>query len=218
MTKFPLLAATALLSLTACATLFDHSSQPVNFQAAGATEVACDVTYAGLKYHVRPPQTIIVQKSREDMRLSCQAAGNRVKTMVVPSSVSGWTFANVGNGVVPGAAYDAETGAMFKYPDVILIDFSDTTARMDTLPAYHAVDTLDPSIASTEDLSPNLVKLPGDDATALRHKMARMQHDQEEAENTERESRKAALEGGWDGDKGYSAPAAQPPVAPDDLY
>ncbi len=218
MTKFSLLAATALLSLTACATILDHSSQPINFQAAGATEVLCDITYAGLKYNVRPPQTITVQKSRDDMQLTCHAAGNRVKTMIIPSSLSGWTFANVSNGIVPGAAYDAETGAMFKYPDVILIDFSDTTAKMDTLPAYHAVDTLDPSIAGTEDMTPNLAKLPDDDATALRHSAAQMRHDQEEAADAEKESRKAALEGGWDGDKGHSEPAAQPPVSTDEPF
>ena len=221
MTKPLILAAIlATLPLAGCATLVEDSSQTINFQAVGATDVMCDVDSGQVKYTVRPPQTITVKKSKLDLNLTCMAAGNRVQTMSVPSSLSGWTFGNiVGGGVIPGTLYDGETGAMFKYPEVVIIDFSGTVARVDSLPSYHAPDGVDPSYArNVENIGPNTMRLPGDDANALRRRMASIKHEREEAAaeafNAERESRKAVVEGGWDGDKGgassYSAPTSAP--------
>ncbi len=210
MKKTSYLAAAVVLGLTGCATIIDHSSQKVNFQVVGATEVLCDVEYGGLKYNVRPPQTITLTNSRRDMEVTCMAAGNRIKTLTVPSSLNGWTVTNVTNGIIPGASYDAASGAMFKFPDVVVIDFSDTVATMDKLPDYEALDGLDPRVAGTETLGPDSPKLPGEDALALRHRMAQMQRDQDDAVEAEKESRKESLEGGWDGDKGGSSSSMAP--------
>lgn len=208
MNKLSYLAVAAVVGLTGCATAIDHASQKVNFQAVGATDVLCDIDYGGLKYQVRPPQTIVLSNSRKDMELTCQAAGNRVKHMTVPSTLSGWTAANVTNGIVPGVAWDAASGAWYKFPEVIIIDFSDSVATMDALPSYEALDAVDPRLATTEDLGPSTAKLPGDDAAALRHRMAQLQRDQDDAVEAEKIERKESLEGGWDGDKGgpHSAP------------
>ncbi len=218
MTKFPLLAATAVIAMSGCATILNHSSQEVNFQAVGATDVLCDIDYAGLKYHVRPPQTITLSNSRHDMNLVCVAAGNRVKAMSVPSSLSGYTLANVTNGVVPGASYDAASGAMFKFPEVIVIDFSDTVAAVDPLPSYEALDAVDPRSIGIEHLGSDTLKLPGDDARALRYRMAELQRQREDALEAEREARQQSVEGGWDGDKGGPAPVSgaytPPPYVP----
>lgn len=209
MKKILLLTASVASVLTGCATIIDSSSQDVNFQVVGATEVLCDVDSGKLKYYVRPPQVITIKKSVNDLTLTCEAAGNRVKVMTVPSTLSGWTLTNVTNGIIPGTAYDAESGAMFQYPDVVIIDFTDTIAKADELPGYHAVDTLDPKLAagSVEDMGPDEAKLAEDDAVGLRHRMAKLQRDQDDAVQAEKVERKESLEGGWDGDKGNAAPA-----------
>ena len=210
----------ATSALAGCATLVEDSSQTINFQAVGATDVMCDVNSGKIKYTVRPPQTITVKKSKHDLNLTCMAAGNRVQTMTVSSALSGWTFANVvGGGVVPGTLYDGETGAMFKYPEVVIVDFSGTVARVDSLPSYHAPDAVDPSYARNVDsIGPNSMRLPGDDATALRRKMAQLKYQREEAAEqafeAERESRMNAVEGGWNGDKGGHSSAPAPAAAP----
>lgn len=206
MKKALYLTAAAALTLTGCATLVEHSSQDVYFQAVGATETTCMIDTGKLKYKVELPEKVNITKSRRALNISCTAAGNRTKEMVVESELSGWTAGDVVTGVVPGAAWDAGTGAMFKYPDVIIVDFTDTVAVSDNLPAYHAIDTLDPKSASAlvEDLGPSTAKLPGDDATALRHKMAQLQRTRDDAVVEEKVSRKENLEGGWEGDKGGS--------------
>lgn len=218
MTKPLILAALiATVPLAGCATMVEKSSQTINFQVVGATDVMCDVDSGKVKYTVRPPQTITVKKSKRDLTLTCLAAGNRVQTMTVSSALSGWTFANVvGGGVIPGTLYDGESGAMFKYPEVVIIDFSGTVARVDSLPSYHAPDGVDPSYAkNVENIGPNTMRLPGDDANALRRKMAAIKHEREEAaENAfsaERQNRMNSVEGGWGGDKGgyTSSPAPQ---------
>lgn len=211
MTRFylPIATLTALL-LTGCATMVEESSQKVNFLAVGATEVMCDIDTGTLKYRVNPPETLVIKKSRRDLNISCMAAGNRLKSMTVPSSLSGWTFGNVVAGaVIPGALYDGESGAMFKYPEIIVIDFSDTIAQPSSMPAYHAPDTLNPSISNNvDDYGTSRLRLPGDDAVGLRRKMANLQYERDlaadQALETEREARKSSLEGGWTGDKGRS--------------
>lgn len=228
MMKYVFLTAAAL-TLAGCATMLDSSSQPIYFHAVGATEAACeaetsDGTY---RYHINMPAKVQVQKSRRDLVLNCRAAGNRFKTMVVPSSVSGWTAANVTNGLVPGTAYDVTSGAAFEYPDVVTVDFTGTVASMDKLPGYEAPDALNPETASAavEDMGPVTNKLPGDDALALRHQMAQMEREREDALDAERTMRKENVEGGWTGDKGgpdmrstsaagggYVPPAYEPPV------
>lgn len=214
-----------VLLLAGCATVLDHSTQKINFQTVGATEADCMVEIDGkYRYNVKTPQTVTIQKSRRDMLVTCRAAGNRFKKMVVTSTISGWTAANVSNGLVPGALYDAETGAMFSYPDIVIVDFTNTVATPDALPGYFAADTLDPAHAGIEDFGPDVAKIATDDATALKHKMARMKHEREQsaaqAVEEERTVRKEALEGGWDGDgKGgaaYVPPAYVPPGEPDD--
>ena len=215
MAKYLFLTAAAALSLAGCSTIVTGSTQTVYFQAVGATEATCEVANAKYKYLVNLPEKVEIKKSRRDLELTCRAAGNRYKTMVVPSELSGWTFANVTNGAIFGVPYDGETGAMFKYPDIIIVDFTDTVASLDALPAYHAVDTLDPasSSAGVENMGPAHNKLPGDDASALRHKMAQLQRDREDAYDAERVERKDTVEGGWTGDKGGADMKSQPGAA-----
>ncbi len=229
MTKYLFLtAAAAAVSLSGCSTIMSDATQTMRFEAVGATEVRCFVENEKYKYIVNPPQKAEIKKSKLDLNVTCTAAGNRTKTMVVESELSGWTFANVTNGAIFGVPYDGETGAMFKYPDIVIIDFTDTVATMDMLPGYHAVDTLDPrsSSAPVEDMGPVTNKLPGDDAKALRHKMATLQRERDDAYEEERVERQETVEGGWTGDKGgadmkaapgssYVPPAYVPPSGDD---
>ncbi len=179
----------ALSALTSCATLLEGSSQEVTFEAAGATDVWCDLTTGELTYKVRLPQKITMKRSRLDMTADCYAPGNRHKTFNIPTSIEPWAATNVSNGVAPGVTYDAYSRALFKYPEHIIIDMSDTVATSYGLPNYHNADGIDPASAGIEDMGPKTNALPGDAAEAAKSAAAYEDYDAKQAFAKERKER-----------------------------
>lgn len=194
------------LSLSACATMVDGSSQPVKFEAVGATDVTCEATSGGneMKYFIRVPQTVWIKKSAKTLHLDCMAPGNREKSFDVEPHGNPATALNILNGSL-GLLYDTETGAKNLYPEVVTVDFSDTVATPSLLPSYYNTDALNPQDAPVEDMRPFTAQQPGDAALAARHKAAEEEFDRQAAldaqQEAEREARKAAVEGGFYGDK-----------------
>lgn len=210
------IALTSCLLLSACSTFFEGSLQPVSFKTAGAEDALCTVTTGenDYKYVVRPPQTIQIQKSRKPMLVSCQAPGNRMMETMVNSGVAGSTFANIFNGTL-GAGYDATSGAMFKYPDVVTIDFTGVVAQESPLPSYENAGALSAQSVRVENMGPKNYKLDGDEATAALHQGAWAEDARQQAEDAaadaERQSRIENVEGGFYGDKGHLPPLPVPP-------
>lgn len=203
------LALLATMTLGACSTVTEGSQQQITFETIGAVDAVCEVNQGvnDYQYQVRPPQTIWVKKSRRDLTVVCEASGNRKAMTVVNTDVAATTFLNVFNGVVPGAAYDAESGAFFKYPDKIVVDFTGQMATPNALPSYHNLDTLDPDReSSVENMGPDNPEVPGDRELKASHKVAWDTYNKEQAEaaaaDAERQSRIDALDGGFYGDKG----------------
>jgi hypothetical protein len=194
------------LSLSACATMVDGSSQPVKFEAVGATDVTCDATSGGneMKYLIRVPQTVWIKKSAKTLHLDCMAPGNREKSFDVEPHGNPATALNILNGSL-GLLYDIETGAKNLYPEVVTVDFSDTVATPNSLPSYYNTDALNPQDAPVEDMRPFVAQQPGDAALAARHRVAEEEFDRQAAleaqQEAEREARKSAVEGGFYGDK-----------------
>lgn len=205
------LAMFATLTLGACSTVTEGSQQQITFETVGAVDAICEINQGAndYQYQVRPPQTIWVKKTRRDLNIECVAPGNRKASKVVETDVAATTFLNVFNGVLPGAAYDAESGAIFKYPDKIVIDFTSEVAKPNPLPSYHNLDTLDPDReASVENMGPDNPEVPGEKALSTSHKVAWDEYNKEQAAaaaaDAERQSRIDSLEGGFYGDKGNS--------------
>ncbi|HNQ92772.1 MAG TPA: hypothetical protein PKI93_07570 [Alphaproteobacteria bacterium] len=198
-----------LLALAACSTAIEGSQQQVAFTTTGAVDAVCEVrTGANDRiYKIRPPETIWVNKSVKDMTVTCNAPGNRTVTKTVEAEIAATTFLNPVTGLVPGALYDGSSGAMFKYPETIDVDFSGVMASMSPMPSYHNLDGLDPDrVAGVEDYGPDTPKAADDDALALRHKLAADKDAKEEAAAAalaaEKQARIDSLEGGFYGDKG----------------
>ena len=199
------------LSLTGCATITEGSQQPIAFETPGATNALCDIQIGSddYSYSVRPPQTIWIRKGRGDMKITCEAPAHRVVLKTVPSKPTGAALLNVMNGAVPGAVVDADSGALYKYPDVISIDFTGVKPTASAYPAYHNSDTLGPSdVNGIESYESDNPALQGDRALAARHQAAYDQAAREEAleaaKNAEKQRRIDALEGGFYGDKGHT--------------
>ena len=203
------LALLASMTLGACSTVTEGSQQQITFETVGAVDAVCEVNQGvnDFQYQVRPPQTIWIKKSRRNLTVECDAPGNRKVTKIVETDLAATTFLNVFNGLVPGAAYDAESGAFFKYPDKIVIDFTTEMAKPNPLPSYHNLDTLDPDReASVENMGPDNPEMPGEKDLNASHKVAWDEYNKEQAAaaaaDAERQSRIDSVEGGFYGDKG----------------
>lgn len=193
--------------LAACSTITNGSSQHVSFKSVGAEDAYCDILIGAndYKYNVRPPQTIWVQRSRKPMFITCTAPGNRTKNAVIESGIASTAYLN---GVTAGAtlAWDAESGAMYAYPEEVVIDFSSTLAKDQPLPSYENKGALDAKAQGIEYMGQDTPALPTDAATAARYKAAyedAARQDALDAANAkERERRINEVEGGFYGDKG----------------
>jgi hypothetical protein len=201
--------------LASCSTVMEGSTQQISFQTVGAEDAYCTIQTgeSDYAYNVRPPQTIRIHKSRGTMFVSCSAPGNRMQNVTVESKVAGTTYMNGLNGGV-GAAVDADSGAMYKYPDTVVIDFTSIMASPSALPSYENADGLNPKDAGIEYLGPDTPKLDEDDVNAQRYKDAydedaRMQAEKN-AYEVEKQRRINSLEGGFYGDKGHDSSVKDP--------
>lgn len=193
--------------LAACSTITNGSSQQVSFKSVGAEDAYCDILIGAndYKYNVRTPQTIWVQRSRKPMFITCTAPGNRTKNILIESGIANTAYLN---SVTAGTtlAWDAETGAMYAYPEEITIDFSAIPAKDQPLPSYENKGALDPQSQGIEYMGQDTPALPTDAAEAARYKAAyedAARQDALDAANAvERQRRIDAVEGGFYGDKG----------------
>lgn len=199
--------------LASCATAIEGSTQQISFKAVGADDARCNIEIGANEYtyEVNPPQSIWVQKSRRPMFVICNAPGNRTQNVTVMSEVAGYTFGNVLSGGL-GAAWDGASGAMYKYPDEVIIDFSAVPAKDQYLPSYENNGALDPRKQGIEDMGPETPAVSDDAATSARYKAAYAEADrlaaEEAAMEAEKQRRIDSLDGGFYGDKGGSKKAA----------
>jgi hypothetical protein len=122
------------------------------------------------------------------MTADCYAPGNRHKQFEIVTGVEPYAATNVSNGG-SGIAYDAYSRALFKYPDVVTFDMSDTSAKDSLLPDYHNGDGLDPNKTGIEYMGPKTPALDEDALNAEKRARAFEEYDRQqefEAERTER--------------------------------
>lgn len=205
----PLLIVFCAPLLASCSTITNGSTQQVSFKSVGADDVSCDILIGAndYKYSVRPPNSIWVQRSRKPMFIACTAPGNRTKNVVVESGITNTAYLNT---LTAGTtlAVDAETGAMYSYPEEVIIDFSSALSKDQPLPSYENKGALDPTAQGIEYMGPDTPALQGDKEQAARYKAAyddAARQDELDAANTQERARRIeAVEGGFYGDKGLT--------------
>lgn len=193
--------------LASCSTITNGSTQQVSFKTVGADDAYCDILIGAndYKYSVRPPQTAWIQRSRKPMFITCTAPGNRIANAMIESGVANTTYLNTLT-VGTTLPIDAATGAMYAYPDEVVIDFSSSLAKEQPLPSYENKGAFDPKTREIEYMGHDTPALPSDAADAARFKAAyddaARQDALDAANSIERERRIEAVEGGFYGDKG----------------
>jgi len=148
--------------LGGCAYVVDTSIQDVRIETPGAHNAICYMYVDGLRYKVHPPEAINISKNEKDLIIDCRAPGNRRQMVKVPAQISRAAAGNVVTGVVPGAAFDYASGALFKYPDVISIDFTGIAPSAMPLPAHNSPDIKQPEEYRLEEFLPSSPRLNKD--------------------------------------------------------
>jgi uncharacterized protein YceK len=117
--KLTILAAVAALgiALSGCATVIKGTTQSVAITTPPTEGATCTLSSKEGSWQVTSPAVARVEKSKEDIQVSCQKPGWQTATATIPSNFQGWTLGNL---LIPGAiigfGVDAATGAMNEYP------------------------------------------------------------------------------------------------------
>lgn len=161
MHKFYIPILSALL-LTSCAYTFDKTIQPITIKTPGAQGAVCHVYVDGLRHRMKPPQTININKSKEDLIVECLAPGNRAQTVVIEPAVSDNAFLNTFTGIVPGLAWDSASGALYEYPSIVYVDFTNLALKPEPLPAQNNPDIRQPEEYNLEEFRSKQPRLNSD--------------------------------------------------------
>lgn len=103
-----------------CATITGSKNQPVSVQAIhngnSIEGVGCSLTNDKGTWFVKTPGSTTVQKSGQDLVVTCNKDGIPTGSTSVASSANGGVWGNILLGGFIGYAVDASTGAAFDYP------------------------------------------------------------------------------------------------------
>src|SRR5262249_22632932 len=110
------------LGLGGCATIVEGTSQNIMI-ATAPPGAACTVQRQGQQIAgvIATPGNIHIDKSKNDLVVTCTKEGYEPTTMVYSSTFNGMTFGNLIVGGVAGAVVDASTGASYNYPQQVSI-------------------------------------------------------------------------------------------------
>jgi hypothetical protein len=142
----------SLVALTSCAYFKEQQIQDITVETPGAENAICYVYVEGFKYKVRPPATLMVSKSSEDLVVDCLAPGNRRKKEIFEPTVSKKIYGDML--FPPFLGWDAASRAIYKYPDIITVDFTHTPVRPEDLPNQNRPDVKQPEEYPMEEILP----------------------------------------------------------------
>lgn len=136
-----LIAATALLALTGCASITGSKLQPISVQTMlegkEVAGVTCTLTNDAGKWFVTTPGSVTVQKSTGDMAVDC--AKDELKghdNLVSKNNGAVWGNILAGGGI--GYIIDRNTGAGFDYPNSLTVVLSRIADALGLSPASSA--------------------------------------------------------------------------------
>ena len=116
----------ALLSLygllVGCSTIVEGTDQTVTVDSEPrGAECLMTREGAGIGTIRATPETVIVDRGDEDIKISCEKEGYLTTIATLPSELEGMTFGNLLFGGLIGVAVDAASDANSKYPEAISI-------------------------------------------------------------------------------------------------
>ena len=131
-TKLLLLCAAAS-ALGACSTIANGKNQAVMFSTGDVEGAECQVTGGrdnAVNVKVTTPGEAQIRRAKAAIDVECSKPGYMTASRTVESKMEGTTGGNVVAGGFVGLGVDAMTGAMFKYPDTIVVEMQPTTGTV----------------------------------------------------------------------------------------
>lgn len=122
-----------LASITSgCASIVSGTNQPLSVETISASGGAlpgatCKLINNKGTWFVVTPGSVTVNRSGEDLSVTCNKEGHPPGIASAKSSVKGMAFGNILTGGIIGGAIDAGTGAAFDYPSLIQVLMGQTT-------------------------------------------------------------------------------------------
>jgi len=118
--------AIAISALSGCASIVNGQNQSVSVEtlAANGQSVAgasCKLVNNKGNWFVTTPGTVTVQRSYEDMNVSCGKDGHEPGINSIKSSTKAMLAGNILFGGPIGVGVDAATGAAYDYPSLIQV-------------------------------------------------------------------------------------------------
>lgn len=115
--------------LSGCATIMAGTSQTVTVSTTPAG-ASCTLDRIGERIGaISPtPGSVRVEKSKNDLTVTCSKEGFQTATVGHSSNFNGATFGNILVGGVIGVVVDAASGANFNYPPDLRMDLAATQA------------------------------------------------------------------------------------------
>ncbi len=108
------------LLCTGCASITGSKNQPVSVQASHNGQVLdsvdCSLVNDKGVWYVKAPGSTVVQKSGQDLVITCNKQGVPQGVATYASSANGGVWGNIIFGGLIGFAVDASSGAAFDYP------------------------------------------------------------------------------------------------------
>lgn len=120
-----ILALAASISLSACSTIVNGSNQAVNFNTGNVTGAECVATGGSDKAvnkKFTTPAEVKIPRSKKTVTIECNKAGYETATEQMVGQVEGSTGGNILLGGPIGVGVDALSGAIYKYPDTVVIN------------------------------------------------------------------------------------------------
>ncbi len=136
----PILAA-SLLTLSACASIIEGSSDKVFINTVGTKSASCRVNNERFSSTANSMSSVDVMRSKTDLNVDCsdQQTGSSGKTTVA-SDLEPWTFGNILLGGIIGLGVDLGTGSAWNYPaqiDVNMQQSQPAPAALTPVPAVN---------------------------------------------------------------------------------
>ncbi len=128
----------SLVALSGCATIMEGTGQSIAISTnpAGAT---CTVDREGTRLGqvANTPGSIHIDKSKNDLSITCTKPGYATATIAQTPKFVGTTFGNIILGGGIGAVVDASTGANYEYPAEIMVNLAAVTPVAQVPSATH---------------------------------------------------------------------------------
>lgn len=122
-----------------CASITGSKNQPVSVSAHHNGKpidgADCVLTNDKGTWYVKSPGSTVIQKSGQDLTITCNKDGIPAGTTTAASSANGGIWGNILFGGIIGYAVDASTGAGFDYPASMGVQMGQVIQLQSQVPA-----------------------------------------------------------------------------------